>query len=257
MLVKGALNPGVVNKAPFIAVSLLVLVAIIAFISEWFGAKDYPRELDGGRTSEVAAKVDGARFDSGVFATVVKQGGGAVNSAPSLRAGSGDVSPSSSDVSQGPAPTRGASQLSDLVAGLEAKVAAHPDNLGNQILLAQTYAEIGKEAKAFELLRRLRHDHVENMRVALVLATILIRSGDQTDLDEARQLLDLVDKQSPDQRGAVHLYRGRLYMKALQRDAAIMEWTEALSELPPSDSYREPIKREMEIYSTKRADVKD
>ena len=57
--------------------------------------------------------------------------------------------------------------LGELLPGLEAKVVANPDDADLQVLLAQTYVELGRREKATKLLDKLDRQFPEDGEVRL------------------------------------------------------------------------------------------
>jgi cytochrome c-type biogenesis protein CcmH/NrfG len=138
-----------------------------------------------------------------------------------------------------------APMLGDLVGRLEAKVKAEPDNVDNQILLAQTYSELGRTDDGVAILRTLSKAERATPRVYVVLASLLSKSGQPQDLKEATQLLDKAEKQDPAQTGFVRLYRGRILVAQGDKDAAVKVWQDALKKVDPNDGARGQIEQEL------------
>jgi cytochrome c-type biogenesis protein CcmH/NrfG len=88
--------------------------------------------------------------------------------------------------------------LRDLVAGLEKKVAADPQNIDQQLLLARTYEELGERAKGLKLLRTLHQQHAENMDVNFILAALLMQGTDKQELQEAYRLFGEAAHRQPE-----------------------------------------------------------
>jgi cytochrome c-type biogenesis protein CcmH/NrfG len=141
---------------------------------------------------------------------------------------------------QGAAP-----MLGDLVGRLEAKVKADPGNVPNQILLAQTYSELGRTEEGVALLRTLLKTQGESPRAHVVLASLLSKSGRPQELKEATQLLDKAEKQDPTQKGFASLYRGRILVAQGDKDAAVKIWRDALKKVDPNDGARSQIEEEL------------
>jgi len=93
----------------------------------------------------------------------------------------GNVSPTVHDQPATEQPT--AKSLSGLVAGLEQKVAANPENIEQQLLLAQTYNELDGRAKSLKLLHALNQKAPKNSQVKITLATILMTGSDRQELN--------------------------------------------------------------------------
>ena len=106
-----------------------------------------------------------------------------------------------------------ASSLSGLVAGLEKKVAANPENIDQQLLLAQTYNELDNRAKSLNLLNSLRKRFPGNVQVKITLASILMTGTNKEELTEAAQLFEEVIKLKPDAASMARLYQGEIRVK--------------------------------------------
>lgn len=106
-----------------------------------------------------------------------------------------------------------AKSLSGLVAGLEQKVAANPDNIDQQLLLAQTYNELDNRTKSLKLLRSLNQQAPEDPQVKITLATILMAGSDRHELQQASRLFDEAAKLKPEIAGMVRLYQGEISVK--------------------------------------------
>jgi cytochrome c-type biogenesis protein CcmH/NrfG len=103
--------------------------------------------------------------------------------------------------------------LSGLVAGLEKKVAANPENIDQQLLLAQTYKELGERSKSLKLLQALNKQSPKNAQVKITLATVLMTETDKQELKEALQVFDDAIKLKPDAAGMARLYQGEVRVK--------------------------------------------
>lgn len=103
--------------------------------------------------------------------------------------------------------------LSGLVAGLEKKVAANPENIDQQLLLAQTYNELDNRAKSLKLLQSLNKQAPRNPQVKITLATILMTSTDKQELKQASQLFDDAIKLKPEAASMARLYQGEIQVK--------------------------------------------
>ena len=103
--------------------------------------------------------------------------------------------------------------LGGLVAGLEKKVAANPDNIDQKILLAQTYSELDNRSKSINLLRALNKQAPKNAQVKITFATILMKSEDKQELKEASQLFDEAIKLKPEAASMAKMYQGEIKVK--------------------------------------------
>lgn len=106
-----------------------------------------------------------------------------------------------------------AMSLGGLVAGLEKKVAANPENIDQQLLLAQTYNELDNRAKSLNLLRSLNKKAPKNAQVKITLATVLMKSENKQDLQEAYQMFDEAIKLKPDAGSMARMYQGEIRVK--------------------------------------------
>jgi cytochrome c-type biogenesis protein CcmH/NrfG len=103
--------------------------------------------------------------------------------------------------------------LSGLVAGLEKKVAANPENIDQQLLLAQTYNELDNREKSLKLLHALNKQAALNPQVKITLATILMTSTDKQELQQASRLFDEAIKLKPEIASMARLYKGEIQVK--------------------------------------------
>lgn len=106
-----------------------------------------------------------------------------------------------------------AMSLGGLVAGLEKKVAANPENVDQQLLLAQTYSELDNRTKSIKLLRALYKQAPKNAQVKITFATILMKSDDKQELKEASQLFDEAIKLKPEAASMAKMYQGEIKVK--------------------------------------------
>jgi tetratricopeptide (TPR) repeat protein len=144
-----------------------------------------------------------------------------------------------------------APDLGGLLAGLEAKVAADPSNIGKRLLLAQTYNELGMVDKSLTELRKLQTEEPENNRVNLVLSSVLSKSDNEKDLKESLQILDkLVDDKSVKQY-LVQLYRGNALIRQQNHEGALKSWQAALETMPEADNRRAILQQRVAELSQK------
>lgn len=122
----------------------------------------------------------------------------------------GNVQPSAHESKVQEAP---AQSLGGLVAGLEKKVAANPENIDQQILLAQTYNELDSRDKSLKLLRALNKQSPKNAQVKITFATILMKSEDKKELKEASQLFDEAIQLKPEAGSMARMYQGEIRVK--------------------------------------------
>lgn len=122
----------------------------------------------------------------------------------------GNIKPSTQEtLTKGPAMT----SLSGLVAGLEMKVAANPENIEQKLLLAQTYNELDNRSKSLKLLRSINQQAPKNPQVKITLATILMTGVDKLELIEASILFAEAIKLKPEVASMARLYQGEIQVK--------------------------------------------
>jgi len=131
-----------------------------------------------------------------------------------------------------------AGSLGGLVAGLEKKVAANPENIDQQLLLARTYLELGERGKGLKLLRKLHQGNAKNMDVNMTLATLLMAGTDKQELQEAYQLLEDATQQKPEVAPMARLYQGEIQLKLGDTAKALKIWKSYLAKLPPGNEQR-------------------
>jgi cytochrome c-type biogenesis protein CcmH/NrfG len=106
-----------------------------------------------------------------------------------------------------------AMSLSGLVAGLEKKVAEHPENIDQQLLLAQTYNELDEKAKGLKLLNTLNKQAPKNAQVKVTLATALMAGTDIESLKTAMKLFDEAIKLKPELSGMARDHQEQINLK--------------------------------------------
>lgn len=135
--------------------------------------------------------------------------------------------------------------LEGLLGRIEDKVKADPGNIGNRILLAQTYGELGRVDDGIAQMRKIYTDKADSGRTDVVLASLLIKRASPENLAEAAKLLDAAVKRDSTQAGFVYLYRGRSMIAQGKKDEAVKIWKEALTKLPAEDGARTQIEGEL------------
>lgn len=108
---------------------------------------------------------------------------------------------------------KSAMSLGGLVEGLEKKVAANPENIDQQLLLAQTYNELDNRTKSLKLLHSLNKQVPKNVQVKIILATVLMKGSDRQELKMASQLFDEAIKLKPEVSNMARLYQGEIKVK--------------------------------------------
>ena len=141
--------------------------------------------------------------------------------------------------------------LEGLLKGLEAKVQADPTNVGNRVLLAQTYEQLGFSDKALTELRALYEQDKNNDRVNLVLGSLLSKSNKEEELKEAISLLTKIKLEEGRSQYLVYLYQGDAYNQLNQKTQALDNWQKALSQMPETDSHYADLQQRISTLSTK------
>ncbi len=208
--------PSVSKIAPIVAVALVAVVVLAAFL------------IDGGK------KGGGTEVASGV--------GAGTN--PIAQAAQQSNRPAEAGVPGGAAGNN-APSLEGLVGGLEAKVKADPGNVNNKLLLAQTYAELGRLDDGMKLVREAQASNGGDARVKLVSAMVLSKSDDPKNLKEALTLFGEVAKAEPAQKGQAILHKGRVQKKMGDVKAAKATWKDGVAQLPESDPLRKEMEKEL------------
>ncbi len=212
--------------APALGVAVLVIVAVFIFAYERSNAPAVPAAAPG-----------------------VESAGAPGLGAPMPNTSGSPIVPLASPVTAAPNSGGGGNQaapgLSDLVGRIETKVKSDPSNIGNRILLAQTYGELGRLDDGIAELRKLYTEKIDTGRVDMVLASLLIKSATPPALSEAAELLDKAVKRDAAQKGFVQLYKGRLFVAQGKTDAAVKLWNDAMKKLPATDAARIQIEEEL------------
>ena len=131
-----------------------------------------------------------------------------------------------------------AGNLADLLPGLEAKVAANPNDVEQRVLLGQTYGELGQRDKAIKELRTAHRAAPQDARITILLATALMDGGPQSDLRESYKLLGEAVSNKPEVAPMARLYQGDILMKLGDNRGALKVWKEYLGKMPAGDPRR-------------------
>lgn len=226
----------ITKTAPLIAVAILVVVAIVIFLSDQDRAN---KEI--ASTGNQTSVTTGSTSPPQAVGSAAPQQQAAGNSAiPSA-----EQTENTANAKDNKAGAVSAPMLGNLIAGLEKKVAADPDNTGTRMLLAQTYAEVGEVEKGLQLLRELKAKEPENLKIDLVLASVLGKSNNPAELNEALKLLAMIEQKDESKIGPILLQRGRLYIKMGEKESARKEWEQALTRLPEGSGYRKQAELEL------------
>jgi predicted negative regulator of RcsB-dependent stress response len=136
-----------------------------------------------------------------------------------------------------------APDLGSLLGRLEDKVKSDPGNIGNRLLLAQTYNELGLGDKAVDEVRAALVQAPDDDRAQLVLASILSTRQDETGLNEAKALLDGLKPSVKVKQYLVSMYLGDTFIRLGDHDAALINWKQALEAMPVTDNRRPQIEK--------------
>lgn len=216
------------SLAPILAVAVLLIVAAFIFLSGDDGATKAPPIANSVMESPVSAP-------TGVSSDMNTSASQPITPLASTQLSSSDK----------PGAPQVAPMLADLVGRLEAKVKTDPANVSNQILLAQTYSELGRTDEGITILRKVALTKVEAPRVNVALASLLAKSDKPEDLSAALKLLDEATKADSVQAGIAELYRGRVFMAQGKKDLATKTWKAALKRIPATDNARPQLEDEL------------
>ncbi len=137
------------------------------------------------------------------------------------------------------------SSLNELLPGLEAKVAANPEDVDLQILLAQTYAELGQGEKAQELMDKVHQKFPEDSHVPFARAKILMAGKAPADLRRAIHLFEESALSDPKLGHLARLHQGQILLRLGDRERARQIWRDYLATLPAGDERRSAIEAEL------------
>lgn len=138
--------------------------------------------------------------------------------------------------------------LRSLLPKLEAKVAANPNDIGQQILLAQSYVELGQRQKGLQRLRDLHKKKPGQHDISFILASVLMKSADKIELLESSRLFRAMKKDSTmaqNRKGLLDLYYGQVLLRLDKKPQAVKIWRMALKRLPAADRHRSLIQSEL------------
>ena len=220
------------KNAPLVAVTVLIVVTVMLFVTD-----------DSVKKNPVQNQAASVPQPGNTSA-----GNSQANSSPANTAQQAPAQPAASSPGGDDKPKAAAApMLANLIMGLEKKVAADPANSGNKMLLAQTYAEIGEIEKGVNMLREIQAAEPDNIKLRIVLASVLGKSNNPAELKQAMELLDSVGDGAGDANiaGSVLLQRGRLYIKMGETETARKQWNEALKTLPAASGYRKQVEIEL------------
>lgn len=141
--------------------------------------------------------------------------------------------------------------LSDLLPGLEAKVAANPSDAGQRRLLAQTCIELGQYDKGVEHLRVLHKQAPHDNPTTILLATSLMQRGTPADLSESYKLLDDAVQANPAVTPMARLYQGDIKLKLGDAAGAVKIWKGYIGKMSAGDPRRTMFQEKVEQASAK------
>lgn len=144
-----------------------------------------------------------------------------------------------------------APDLGSLLGRLEDKVKAEPANMGNRLLLAQTYNELGLGDKALEEARAARKQDPEHARAKLVLAAILSARDGEAGLKEAKTLLEELTSNSETKQYLVAMYLGDTLIRLGDHAGALKQWQQAVDGMPVTDNRRAGLEKRIADLSAK------
>jgi len=243
------------KNTPLIAISILVVVTLVIFISE----QPTPISSDKSTATQNSPASDAQTTTASTRVAIPGNNNASTSALPTTSAITSTpastpatvVSTMSSTVAAGSESASAADapkpvpMLANLLAGLEKKVAADPQNMGLKMLLAQTYAEVGEISRGLGILREMNKSDPDNKKVSLVYATVLGKSNNPAELNEAMGLLNDLEKSNPEQKGTVLLQRGRIYLRMGETESAKKQWQQVVTELPETSGYRKQAELEL------------
>jgi cytochrome c-type biogenesis protein CcmH/NrfG len=163
----------------------------------------------------------------------------------------GDTSRNAGPPPASPAAPMNAGNLADLLPGLEAKVAANPNEVEQRVLLGRTYGELGQRDKAIKELRGAHRAAPRDARITILLATALMDGGPRGDLRESYKLLGEAVSRKPEVAPMARLYQGDILVKLGDNPGALRVWREYLDKMPADDPRRTLFEDKIAQVSTK------
>jgi len=128
--------------------------------------------------------------------------------------------------------------LESLLPQLEKKVAANPKDIGQRLLLAQTYNEVGKRDQGLKTLRAIHRDAPANSSATILLATALMNGNNPAELRESFTLLDEAVRARPAVEVMARLYQGEIRQRLGDPAGAKKIWGAQLAKMPAGDPRR-------------------
>jgi predicted negative regulator of RcsB-dependent stress response len=147
-----------------------------------------------------------------------------------------------------------APDLGSLLGRMEDKVKAEPNNISNRLLLAQTYNELGFIDKALSEVRAAAKQFPDHSRAKLVLASILSKRKNETELKEAVGILKGLRGNSEVKQYLVEMYLGDSWIRMGEHQSAKNSWKLALEGMPVSDNRRARIEKSIADLNLGKSD---
>ena len=235
--------PVAMLKQPFVIALIIIGVALVILIATQTSNKGNQSEMSA--SSGVDASLDTEAENAGIELTPPRLDGSDRNTPSIVK-----------NMNQKPGSVS-APGLDMLLKGLESKVAADPANVGNRILLAQTYNELGMQDKALIEMRALQKEQPEDGRVNLVLGSILSSSSDTEMVKESISVLDKAKTDAGVQQYLVDMYKGDALIRMQDHDGALKHWKAALDNMPLSDNRRAVLEQRISNLSAKPKPAND
>lgn len=119
--------------------------------------------------------------------------------------------------------------VAGMVARLEARLAANPNDTGGQLMLARSYIALGRLDDALERYRKVLSVDSRNEEAHLGVATLMLQAGH---LDKAAKSLEEALKTNPAS-GPARWMKGLIFAKQGRFADAEKTWRGLLKEMPP------------------------
>lgn len=128
-----------------------------------------------------------------------------------------------------PPAASGELDVAGMVARLEARLAANPNDTDGQLMLARSYIALGRLDDALERYRKVLSIDSRNEEAHLGVATLMLQGGH---LDKAAKSLEEALKTNPAS-GPARWMKGLIFAKQGRLDEAERAWRGLLREMPP------------------------
>lgn len=141
-----------------------------------------------------------------------------------------------------PAPaTQQTPDIDAMVARLEARLAANPDDIAGQIMMARSYASLGRAPDALKAWRKALELEPGNSEAQAGLALLLLQSGDENAVREALKQIEQLRRTEPEE--PVWLWYQAMSLNLLGRQAeAKITLEKMLPMLPPESGNAEMVR---------------